>query len=587
MKGVARRLSAILVADLVGYTEHMRGNETGTHQQVTSDLSTIFSPRIAAHDGRVVKTTGDGLLAEFASVVDCIECAVEIQHTLAEREQGTGDGAAFEYRMAVNVGDLIIEHDDIYGDGVNLAVKLQGIGRAGDIVLSHDTYRQAKGKLNVEFEDFGAHPIKGVDELVQVYRVIARGGILRPPRSIERSPSAIPTIAVLPFDNLTGDRDRSYLCDGITNDIITDLSKYSQLFVLASHTVFAYKSRSGNIQSLSRALGVRYLVEGSIQSAGDRLRINAQLIVGETGMHLWAHRYDQPMSDIFALQDQIVQTIVGTLVTRVHLSEQQRALRSRPESLEAYDLYLRGRAAFASWTQESNQQAQQYFRHALERDPNFALAFGYLSYTLVQSWWGGWERSPAILQQARELAERAVALGPSEFDSYWSLAAAYLASREFDKSIAAYERAIALNPNCPNLLVDMAEALVYVGRAAEAVAHIQRAMLLNPIYPDWYLWTLGIAHYHTGDYERAVGALTRGNPPNLARRHLVAAYVRLGRAEDARRVASDFLTREPTYTLEREQAWPYRDADVLESFLADLKKAGLPELLTNAVERGG
>ena len=579
-RGDVRRLSAILVADLVGYTEHMRADETATHRQVKADLNALFLPKISAHHGRIVKTMGDGILAEFPSVVDCVECAIEIQPALMARHANVPKNSRFIYRMAVNVGDIIIERNDIYGDGVNLAMRLQAIGEPGGIVVSNDAYRQVQGKINVLFEDLGDHVVKGVAEPVRIHRVLLPGTKRSKSRvSNGASSSPLPaaaSIAVLPFDNLSGDPDRSYFSDGITNDIITDLSKFSQLFVLASHTVFTFKNNAANIRDISRELGVRYIVEGSVQHADDRIRINVQLVEGDNGRHLWAQRYDRPLCEIFQLQDEIVQTVVGTLVARVQVSEHQRVLRSKPDSLEAYDAYLRGRAAFSNWTEESNRQAQSYFRQALTLDPAFALAFGYLSYTLVQAWLGGWEQSPETPKQACELAKKAVELGPFEYENHWSLAAAYLTNRDFDKSIVAYERATDLNPYCPNLLVDMAECLVYVGRAEDAIANIQRAMQFNPIFPDWYLWTLGIALYHAGKYEQCISTLARGNPPNLARRLLAAAYVRLGQIDNARRTALEFLKNDPTYTLSREQGWPYRDREALEALLADLRRAGLP-----------
>jgi TolB-like protein/cytochrome c-type biogenesis protein CcmH/NrfG len=387
----------------------------------------------------------------------------------------------------------------------------------------------------------------------------------------------MPSIIVLPFDNLSGDVDQGYFSDGITNDIITDLSKYSELFVIASHTAFTYKGRHVKVQDVGRELSVRYLVEGSVQRAGERVRINAQLIEVSTGRHLWAERFDRPLQDVFRLQDEIVQTIVGTLVGRVGIFEHHRALHSRPDSLEAYDIYLRGRAAWHDWSKESNERAHQLFAKAIELDPTFAPAYGYLSYTLIQAMLVGGAQAPDMLQRATELAQKAVALGPSDADNYWSMAVAYIYSRDFEKGMAAFERAVEINPNNPNLLVDMAEALVYIGRAEEAIAQIERAMRLNPIHPDFYLWTRGIALYHTGRYTEALASLTKiGDPANAVRRHLAATYVRLRRMADARRVAAELLLHDPSYTVERERVWPYRDAAVLEAFMADLRSAGLP-----------
>ena len=435
-----------------------------------------------------------------------------------------------------------------------------------------------RGKLDIAFEDMGERAVKGVKESVRVHRILLAGAAPARNAAPEKLALAgVSSIAVLAFENLSGDPERRYFSDGITNDIVTDLSKFSQLLVLASHNVVSGTKRVGNVQEVSRNLGVRYLVEGSIRSDSDRVRINVQLFEGDSGRTLWAERFDRPLGEIFRLQDEIVHTIVGTLVARLRQSEDQRVLRNRPDNLEAYDAYLRGRAAFAIWTKDTNLQAQDFFRQAIRLDPAFAIAHGYLSYTLVQSWLGGWETSPGIVDQACALAQKAVELGPSEFDNYWSLAAAYLTNRDFDKAISAYGRAAELNPNSPNFLVDKAEALVYLGRVEEAVADIRRAMQLNPMYPDWYLWTLGIAYYHAREYEQSIAVLTKGNPPNLARRLLAASYVRLDRMAEAKRAAADFLTYEPAYTLAREKVWPYRDPAMQEALIADLRLAGLPD----------
>jgi adenylate cyclase len=585
-KKVVRRLSALLVADLVGYVGKMQADETSTHNQVQADFNALLVPRVRAHHGRVVKTMGDGLLAEFSSVVDSVQCAVEIQRAMGARRPSSPEKPRFQYRIAINLGDVIIENDDVFGDGVNLAARLQTLAEPGGILLSGEAYRHVKGKTKVAFEDLGTRQLKGVAEPIQVFRVApkavksGRGQV--PTSAAASSPRAAPSIAVLPLDDLNRDPDQSYFSDGITNDLITDLSKFSELFVIASHTAFTYKDKAVNIQDIGRELGVRYVVEGSVQRAGDRIRINIQLIETGSGRHLWAERYDRSTGDFFQLQDEIVQTVIGTLVTRVHLSEIQRVLSSKPDKFQAYDVYLRGRAVWQQWTSQTNREAQELFKRAIELDPGFALAYGYLSYTYVQAWLGGWERSPKTLERAKKLAQKAVELGPSEFDNHWSLAAAYLHGREFEKAMAAYQRALELNPNSPNLLVDMAEALVYVGRVDEAVKHVERAMRLNPIYPDWYLWTMGIVLYHAGEYERALTSLMKtGNPPNLARRHLAATNVRLGRLAEARRVAAKFMENDPDYTLDRERVWPYKDESMREALMADLRRAGLPDNVSN------
>ena len=581
-KEVVRRLSALLVADLVGYVGKMRADETSTFHQVREDFDTLFVPKVRSHRGRVVKTMGDGLLAEFPSVVDSVNCAIAIQKAAAARNAGVKKQPPFQYRIGIDLGDVIIDRNDVFGTGVNVASRLQAMAEPGSILLSGEAYRHVKGKTKTDFEDLGARELKEIGEPIHVYCVVGRDApsSRRPPITPATSRNA-PTIAVLPLDNLNGDPEQSYFSDGITNDLITDLSKFSELFVIASHTVFTYKGKAVNIKELGRELGIRYVVEGSVQRAGDRVRVNIQLIETANSRHLWAERYDRPTGDLFHLQDEIVQSVLGTLVTRVQLSESHRVLSGKPDTFQAYDIYLRGRAVWQQWTNQANREAQKHFVRAIKLDPAFALAYGYLSYTYVQAWLGGWERSPKTLQRAKALALKAVELGPSEFDNHWSLAAAYLHDREFDKAMDSYRRAYELNPNSPNLLVDLAEALVYIGRVNEALVHIERAMRLNPIYPEWYLWTQGIVLYHAGRYEQALAALLKGgNPANLSRRHLAATLVRLGRVADARRVAAQFLQDDPDYTLAREKLWPYQKEDMREALVTDLRQAGLPDGVT-------
>jgi TolB-like protein/Tfp pilus assembly protein PilF len=581
-KGDVRRLAAILVVDAAGYSEMMRIDETSTHRQIKSDIGSIFAPVTQAHRGRVVKTTGDGLHAEFASIVDCVQCAAAMQQDVAKRQTKLPGSAPLLYRIGINLGDIIVEPDDIYGDGVNVAVRLQGLAEPGEILLSGDAHRQVAGKVKIQFEDLGHHRVKNIAEPIHVFRVPYPGAPSaedrkRPAAPLPQQPAAA-SIAVMPFDNLSGDADQGYFSDGLTNDVITDLSKFSELFVIASHTAAAYKAKSPALDTLGRDLGVAYVVQGSVQRAGDRIRINVKLAETATGRHLWAERYDRKAQDLFQVQDEIVQMIVGTLVARVSISERMRALHQKPENLKAYDFYLRGRAAFQGWTPEGNRQAQEFFGRAMHLDPFFALAYGYLAYSYIQAWLAGWNRSPEALRRARELAQQAVVLGPSDFDNQWSLGAAYIYSREFEKGMSAYERAVELNPNSPDLLVDMADALVYVGRPEDAAANVERAMRLNPIHPDNYLWTLGIALYYCGRYDESVAALMRMNdPPNLVKRQIAADYVRLGEIEKARKTAEDFLNHDPGYKLEREWVWPFKDPKDVESFMDDLRRAGLPD----------
>ena len=578
-KQQVRRLAAVLVADAVGYSGRMRVAESATYHQYKDDLETVFVPQISEHRGRVVKTTGDGLLAEFSSIVDCVKGAMEIQRTLAERVVGS-DRPGLAYRMGINLGDIIVEPDDIYGDGVNMAARLQVIAEPGGIALSADAHRHVVGKLDVTFEDLGEHKLKSIAEPVRVFRVLAKGQKAGepPPAASAGGGASAPSIAVLPFHSLSSDADQSYFSDGITNDILTELSKFSELFVIASHSVFTYKQRSVKIQDVGRELGVRYVVEGSVQRGGDRIRINVQLIESASGRHLWAERYDRSANDFFSLEDEIVSTIVATLVSRVDMTERNRVMHKEPHSIEAYDVYLRGRAAWRDWTSQSNRMAQLYFQKAIALDPNFASAYGYLSYTMLQAWIGGWASDHTTLAEARALGQKAVTLGPGNFENHWSLAMAYLYCREFDAAMAAFARSLDMNPNCAALLIDMAEANVFIGKAEESIRHIEKAMRLDPIYPESYLWTIGVAFYHAGRYEDCLSALGRiVRLPNLARRHQAAAYARLGRLDEALETARKFMAEDADYTLAREDLWPYKHAELREAFVADLRTAGLPD----------
>jgi adenylate cyclase len=570
-----RRLAAVLVADAVGYSGLMEVAETETHKQYKIDLTMLFMPTVREYRGRIVRTTGDGLLAEFASIVDCVQCAIDLQEDWSRRPT-----RHLSYRIGINVGDIIVDTDDIYGDGVIIATHLQGLAEPGGIVLSADAYRQVMGKLDASFEDMGERPTKNVTETIRAFRVVRKDSGTGPgaTRMTTTLATIIPSIVVLPFETLGRDPDYDYFSDGITNEITTSLSKFSELFVIASQTAFAYRAKPIKIPQIGRELGVRYVVGGSVQRTDQRIRINVQLIEAASGRHLWAERYDRSAQEIFHVQEEIAQTIVGTLITRLDMSEHRRVMHKQPNDLETYDVYLRGRAAWREWNRESNRRAQEYFRRTIDLDPGFAPAYAFLSYAVIQARLSGWDSSPEKLQYARDLAVKAITIEPDNFENHWSLAMAYLYGREFDLALATFERAASMNSNSAGLLIDMADALVFDGRAKEAIACVERAIKLNPIFPDSYSWTLGIALYHSGEFEKALSALNRiVTPPSLVRRHHAATLVRLGQIEAARRMAAEFLVQEPGYTLEREKLWPYRDASVLEAFMDDLRAAGLPE----------
>jgi len=571
----------ILCADVEGYSRHMHEDEDGTLAVLKGHLEEAVGPGVARHGGRVFNTSGDGLLAEFKSAVDALNCAVEMQTEIARRNAATAGTRQLHFRVGLHLGEVVIDGDNLLGAGVIVAARLQAIAEAGGICLSDDVYRQVQGKVSFSFQDLGDQPLKNIADPTHVYRIsdMPPGNGALSPRLLQPRPTERPSLAVLPFDNLSGDADQGYFSDGITNDLITDLSRFPDIGVIASHSVFTYKNRVVDIEVVARELGVRYVVEGSVQRSVGTVRINAQLIDARDNRHLWSERYIRDLADLFVLQDEIVRGIAAVVVARVEISELEYALRKPTDNLAAYDHYLRGKAVWIEWTPESNQQAQEHFRSAIRLDPKFASAYSALSYVLIQSALGGWaEADGETLQQAYKLAERAVALGRLDFEAYAQLGMASLYCRDFNRCLASYDKAFELNPNSADLLAEMADALVHVGRTAEGVEKIAQAKRLNPICPDWYDWVLGIAAFHDGRYDDALAALQNVHDrSNFLRSDLVAIYVRLGRMEEAKSVAAEMLKRQPDYRLATERLRPFKDLKVLQRFIADLQEAGLKE----------
>jgi adenylate cyclase len=361
---------------------------------------------------------------------------------------------------------------------------------------------------------------------------------------------------------MSGDPEQEYFVDGITNDIITDLSEFKFLFVIASNSSFAYKGKPVKVHEFSQELGVRYVLEGSVQRTGDRMRINAQLIDATTGKHLWAERYDRDAQRLFDIQDEIVETIVATLAFKVDAAERERVMRKGPENLDAYDYYLRGHNAWFRWTKEANAQAGSLHQKAMELDPRWALPYVGMVWVHVNNWRYGWSEDPEkSMKLALEMAQKANALDPDDYQSHWALGFVYLYRREFDRAIAEYERALELNSNDADFLVEMAEALIFVGRSKEGIAQIKKAMRINPRYPEWHLWDLSWAYYETGMYKEALATLRKmNNPPNGVHRTAAAIYVRLDRLDEARAEIVELLKKEPGFTLETAKPWPYKDA---------------------------
>ena len=577
-----RKLTAILSADVKGYSRLMGEDEVATVSTLTA-YREVMTTLIHAHRGRVVDSPGDNLLAEFASVVDAVECATRIQLELKTKNAELSEQRQMQFRIGINVGDVLTEDGRLYGDGVNIAARLEGLADAGGICISEAAYTQVKNKLTLDYEYIGEQQVKNIAEPVRVYRVQLMPKAVVPTTRTEQGATLAlpdkPSIAVLPFTNMSGDPEQEYFSDGMTEDLITDLSKLSGLFVIARNSVFSYKGKAVEVREVSRKLGVRYLVEGSVRKAGNRVRINAQLVDTTTGGHVWAERYDRELQDIFALQDEVTQKIVFALKVMLTPEEQTRFRQAPTDNLDAYDALLRGQAYM--WrSREANVQARQLFEQAIALDPQYAAAYAVLSWTYFVEWGFQWSQDPQLLAQAFAVAQRAVGLDDSLPLAHTMLGVAYLWQKQHEQAIAEGERAIALGPNYADGYAWLGSTYNVAGRPEEAIEVVQQAMRLNPHEPFYYLAILGSTYRMMGRHEEAIAALKTVlcRNPNYVPAHvqLVAAYSELGQEAEARAGAAEILRLSPNFSLESvKQRLPYKDQAALEHYLDGLRKAGL------------
>ena len=624
---VTRKLAAILYADVAGYSRLTGADEEATHRALGTSLDAITAT-IEGRGGRVLHYAGDAILAEFASVVVAVACAVDVQRDLAARNHGLPDERKLLFRIGVNLGDVIVDRDELYGDGVNVAARLESLAEPGGICISRKVLHEVRDKLEVGFEFLGDQAVKNIERPIPVYRVLmdpevagkvvgeARPGP-RPPRPKSFAavaavtatavaavvaasiawwqpwqsppPSAPapaesvplpdkPSIAVLPFANLSEDPKQEYFSDGITNDIITDLSKFGSLYVIASNTVFTYKGKPVKVQDVSREIGVRYVLEGSVQRADERVRINVQLIDATAGHHLWAERYDRDLKDLFTLQDEIVQTIVSALAVKVNAAERERAIRKDTDSLEAYDYLLRGWEYLDRVTRPANVEARQLFHSAIELDPRYASAYVGLGRTYRRAVGHGWTEFPdQALQQAHDFAQKALSLEESAA-AHRLLGSVYLLWAEYDLAGREMERAIELNPNDWNSRTIQGSVMLYMGRPDEAIRAFETALRFNPRMDADRVYELGLAYYVKGRHEDAITTLEQnlGRNPDHVFSHvpLAAAFAKVGRSEDAAREAASVRRLHPFFEVASFGTRFLRPED--RASIADgLRKAGL------------
>jgi adenylate cyclase len=572
-----RRLAAILAADIAGYSALMGSDEARTVSDLKGHQAVVL-PMVGDFGGRVIDTAGDGILAEFPSVLNAVECAVAIQRKMIERNSAIEPERRMEFRIGINLGDVIYDSNRIFGDGVNVAARLEGIAEPGGICVSGKVHEEIRAKIGLAYEDLGDKQLKNIAEPVRVYGIRLDGAPRRTALALPDKPS----IAVLPFQNMSGDLEQEYFSDGMTEDLITDLSKVSGLFVIARNSCFAYKGRSVKVQDIGRDLGVRFVLEGSVRKAGNRVRITAQLIDAGNGGHLWAERFDRDLTDIFSTQDEVVEKIVGTLAVTLTQGEEQRLHRRGTGNVAAYESWLRARELLSRGTKESLAHAQVMYRRAIEIDQNFPAPHAGLALASISEYASGWAPDPAqALDEAERWARRAVELNDQEPVCHMALGSVSLWRRDHEGALAEFRRMIDLDPNFAQGHAALGLALMYAGRAAEALEPIAMAMRLDPLYPAMLLHFLAQANFSLGKYEIAaqqcVDRIARNPGTDASRMLLASCYGHLGRVEDARTAWAELLKVNPDFTLmQRARVLPYKDAGDFQRIAEGLVKAGLP-----------
>jgi len=576
-----RRLAAILASDVVGYSRLMGVNEERTLAQLQAHQRELLEPSISEHRGRIVKTTGDGMLVEFASVVDALRCATEIQRSMTERNAEVPTAERIEFRIGINVGDIMSEGGDIFGDGVNVAARLEALADPGGICVSGRVQEDARGKFDIPFEDAGEQRLKNIAWPVRVYKVRLGG----------ETPTAVPalslpdkpSIAVLPFTNMSGDAEQEYFADGVTEDLITALSRIRWFFVIARNSCFAYKGQSTDIRDVARKLGVAYVLEGSVRKAGNRVRVTAQLIDGGSGNHVWAQRYDRDLEDIFSVQDEITETLAGAIEPELGKAERERARTRRPDDLRAWDLCQRGLWHTYKRTRQDLADAQHMFRQAIEIDPGLARAYAAAEEAFFFQFVGGYvDTGEAAKADALRFAEKAVQLDGEDAFNRYALGRALTLVRRHDSAVFELRKAIELNPSFAQAHSALAMALATGGHPEEALPHIELAMRLSPQDPYFgqFLVRRAEACLFSGRVEEAVEAAERSlREPNIQWSRwaiLAAAQAHLGRLEGARRSIEALRILRPEIDLAfTRDYWPIADAKALEYLLDGLRKAGL------------
>ncbi len=578
-----RRLAAILAADVVGYSRLMGDDEAGTLARLKSLRRELVKPTITGGRGRIVKLMGDGFLAEFPSVVEAVRCAVDIQHDMAGREAGLPDERRIRLRIGVNLGDIIVEGSDIYGGGVNVAARLEGLAEPGGICISGKVYEEVGDKLPTAFEDMGEQNVKNIPEPVRVYRWTDAAVDTTPGTAVAGAlplPDK-PSIAVLPFVNMSGDSEQEYFADGLTEDIITELSRFQTFFVIARNSSFAYKGQSINVGKIGQELGVAYVVEGSVRKASNRIRITAQLVEAASGNHIWAERYDHDMTDMFDLQDEVTRSIVAAIPGRLESADLNRIKRKRPEDMAVYDYVLRGKMHHHRRTKDDNAEALRLLDKAIELDPEFAESYAWKACTLGQALARGFgDNKDDLFAQDVEAVEKALSLDDNNFECHWIMCEVRMMVARLEEAELHHQKAFALNPNDPRVVAQRSELLTWLGRPVEGVNWARQSMRLDPYNAAGRAHLLGRALYMARNYEDAIEAFKQVRVPSSSQHAEIAAcYAQLGLDEKASQHAGKVLSLNPDFSIaDHVQGLPFKESRDRDQYRDGLRIAGLPAI---------
>ena len=583
--GNARRLAAVLSADIVDYTELMRGDDVSTTQNGRRSRIEIIEPATTEFSGRLVKHTGDGFLAEFTSAADAVRCAIAIQSRQIEFNQALAENQKFFYRLGVNLGDILADAEDIYGDGVNIAARIRALAAANDVLLSAAVYDQVRSNSDFRLESFGDHQLKNIARPVSVWRV-GRGEEQAPQVATPVLKDDRPSIAVLPFENMSGDSDQEYFADGISEDLITDLSKISGLHVIARNSVFTFKGRAVNVPDVARDLGVAWVMEGSVRKAGNRVRVTAQLIDGSTGGHLWAERYDRNLDDIFAVQDEITAEIVKALKVKLSQADQERVARRMRSDVETYDLYLKAREKLFSGAPEDVRESIPLLDQILEADPSFTPALAGRGMAMMALYTNQWTDDPdGALKEAVRCAEAAMAQDDQDPAALLSMGIICMLQCRYDEASQHGHKLLELLPNKTEGFVLLGNVALACGHPDEAIRQLEAGRNVDPLGADITLHILGQALYMAGDMNKAEETFKHRievNPhTDSSRLYLASIYGHQERFAEAREMWASIFSVNPDYSLkDRVAGWPFREDTFPRQIIAGLEKAGIDHQIT-------